>query len=79
MKRNENRTWYDKGYSDGVQDTIKDSKLPKLIGVACRSILLVFDQYWILAFVVIWGLFELQEWHDKNKYHESNPPKQWSE
>jgi len=38
----------------------------------------VFDQYWILGFVVLWMAFELQEWWVLNKYHESDPPeREW--
>jgi len=78
MKRNDNRLWYDKGYSDGTQDTKKDSTLPAVIGVVCLSALLVFDQYWILGFVVLWMAFELEEWWVLNKYHESDPPeREW--
>jgi len=77
VKRNENRYWYDKGYSDGTQDTKKDSKLPKVIGVVSLSALLVFDQYWVLAFVIIWVAFELEEKYDLEKWHESEPPEQW--
>jgi len=79
MKRNENRYWYDKGYSDGVQDTKKDAKIPKILGVVNLCILLFFNQYWILAFVILWIAFDLQEWHDLKKYHESDPPEQWEE
>ncbi len=77
MKRNPDRYHYDRGYSDGCKDTRKDSKIPKVIGVGCLSALLAFDHYWILAFVVMWALFELHEWHDLRKWHESSPPEQW--
>jgi len=77
MKGNENRYWYDKGYSDGVQNTKKDSAIPKIIGTVFLSALLAVDQYWILGFVVIWIVFTLQEWYDKRKHHESDPPERW--
>lgn len=79
MKRNEDRIWYEKGYSDGVQDTKKDSKIPKIIGVACLSALLLFNQFWILGFVVMWALFDLEEWRDLKKWHESDPPEMWGD
>jgi len=77
MDRNEDRYWYDKGYSDGVQDTKKDSYIPRIIGMVTLTVLLFFDQYWILGFVIIWIAFTLQEWYDKKKHHESDPPDQW--
>jgi len=77
MKRNNNRIIYDRGYRDACSDKRRDATIPKLIGVACLTALLVFDQYWILAFVVIYGAFELQEWHDLRKHHESKPPEQF--
>ena len=78
MKRNDNRIWYNKGYSDGVQATKKDAKVPKAIGVVCLTALLMADQYWILAFVILWLMFDLQEWYGLKKYHEpSDPPKVW--
>jgi len=77
MKRNENRYWYDKGYSDGVKSTQKDAKIPKVIGVSCLSALLYFDQYWILAFVIIWIAFELEKKYDLEKWHEAEPPERW--
>jgi len=78
MKRNENRTWYDKGYSDGVTATKQDGIVPRVIGVLCLSLLLFYDIYWPLAFVSIWAVFSLQEWWDNRKYHEpTDPPEVW--
>ncbi len=77
MDRNEDRYWYDKGYADASKDKRKDSKIPKIIGYVCVSALLAVDQYWILAFVFFWALFELQEWWDLRKWHESDPPERW--
>lgn len=77
MKRNENRIWYDKGYSDGTQDKRKESTVPKLIWIGILTTLLVFDQYWIIAFVVIYAGFEIQAWYDLQKHHEPNPPEIW--
>lgn len=79
MDRNTDRVYYDKGYSDGVRDTQRDAKVPKLIGVACLSALLIFDQYWPLAFVILWAMFELESWWDLKKYHKSDPPPTWNE
>jgi hypothetical protein len=77
MKRNTDRTYYDKGYSDGVQDTKKDAKIPKNLGIVLLSLLLILNQYWVLTFVVIYVLWELSEWHDLKKWHESDPPDQF--
>jgi len=77
MKRNEDRIWYDEGYRDSSQDTRKESIIPKLVGIVFLSGLLIADQYWVLAFVVLYIGFEIQEWHDLKKYHESDPPEAW--
>ena len=76
MTRNQDRLYYDRGYSDGVKDTKRDSVIPRILGVSFLSLLLVLDQYWILGFVIVWAAFELSEWRDLDKYHESNPPPQ---
>ena len=77
MKRNGDRIWYSKGYKDGVRDTQRDAKVPKVVGIIIATALLTFDQYWILAFVTLWVCFELFEWWDLKKYHESKPPEMW--
>lgn len=77
MKRNDNRTYYDRGYSDAVQERRKDAAVPKVLGVGMLTAFLLADQYWFLGFVVIWAAFELVEKWDLEKYHESDPPPQW--
>jgi len=77
MKRNEDREWYDKGYSDGVKDTQQDARIPKSIGLVCISTLLVFNQYWILGFVSLYVTFEFFQFYDESKYPETSPPKMW--
>lgn len=79
MKRNDDRYWYDRGYSDGVKDTEEDSKIPKVLWVLGVCALLIADQFWVLAFVSIWAVFEVVDLYDLRRYHESDPPPMWDD
>lgn len=71
---NNDRHWYDRGWSDAIQQQKKDDTVPRVIGVVCLTALLCFDQYWIIGFVMLWAIMSLFDWYDTARWHEPNPP-----
>jgi hypothetical protein len=71
--------YYDKGYSDATTDTKRDSRIPKVLGAVCLTALAWFNVGVVWAFLSMWATFEIVEWWDESKYHDSDPPPMWED
>lgn len=79
MKRNRDRMYYDKGYSDGVKNAKKNRRIPKLVGAVILLAVATVDVLTAWAFLFTFAVFEVTEWYDNHKYHDPNPPPAWED
>jgi hypothetical protein len=77
IQKNSDAVWYDEGYRDAIKEKKKEKVPANTFVLVVLSVSLLLDQYWVLAFFVMWNLFEWFEWWDIKKYHESNRPRKW--
>jgi len=64
IDRNEDRWWYDRGYSLGVVETKRDAVFPRVIGAWTLLGAVLWDPVVAGTFLAIYTLFEAANWRD---------------
>ena len=63
--RNEDRFWFDEGYSLGATETKRDAVLPRLVGYGMVFGGALWDPLVTGTFLALYALFEISWWHDR--------------
>lgn len=84
--RNEDKIWYDRGYSLGVVETKRDAVIPRLIGYGSVFCGALIDPLVTGAFLVMYMVFEILTWRDrresaefKREHNDPGPTWNWQE
>jgi len=82
MDRNDNRWWYDRGYSLGVKETQRDAIIPKAISAWVLLLVAHWDVYIAGAFLFIVTWFWVESYKDRKHECETkrdmhNPGSKW--
>lgn len=64
LEQNDNRIWYDRGYSLAKSEARKESAVPILIGSWSLVGMMYFDPMIAIAFLIMYSLFKIQEYED---------------
>jgi len=67
LERNEDRWWYDRGYSLGVTETKRDAAVPRLIGAWALFGLALWEPVIAGTFLAMYTLFTASDWHDRRR------------
>ena len=83
LEANDDRWWYDRGYSLGVTETKRDAVIPRLIGGWTLLGAALWDPVIAAVFLVLYTLFTLLNWRDhraeaEHKRDRHNPGKRYA-
>jgi len=78
MKRNEDRIWFDRGYSQAVSDRKIESFPARFTGIGFLVAISFFDPAFSAGIFIFWSILEYLEWRDEKKYGvDHEVPKTW--
>lgn len=84
MDRNDDRWWFDRGYSLGVVETQRDAVIPRLILVWTVFAATVWNPLLAAPFLVLYTIWTLLDWRDrrdqaehKRDVHDPGPTWNW--
>jgi len=64
-ERNDDRWWYDRGYSLGVAETQRDAVFPRLIGAWTLFGMTLWEPAVAATFLGIYTLWTVADWRDR--------------